>query len=72
MFSATIYYQDHKGAGCSRRFTDTQLMADFCSKLRRPAVIRNSKGEKVGEVMRFQNSDDRRVKWFWSFENDAT
>ena len=60
--SLQVVWQDKKGAGCMRSFSDTESCLCFAEKVRAEATILENR-QKVGGVERFDGFDDSRRKW---------
>lgn len=64
--SVTVVYTSLQGAVCMRVFDDADKLSAFLNALRRSAVVRNARGEKIGAVERHDGDDARRrwLAWF--------
>jgi hypothetical protein len=68
------FYTDRRGAGCMRVIrsateAEKLLRGGFGA---REARIENSAGELIGQRWRATGeTDDRRIKWIWSYDHEA-
>ena len=70
-----VLYMDRKGAGNMRAFSSSDAVIRFLKTLRCEAIVNNSVGEQVGEVVDarkgYHNPDDKRVRWLWFMETEG-